>query len=69
MTELLKISDIDSADPECGYCLGTGWVCEKHQDTVWLEGDYCACQGAGMPCQCNPLSIPMPDESVPRETL
>ena len=53
---LKKISEIDDADSECPYCLGTGWVCENHTDRPWLDGVGCHCGGAGMPCTCNPLS-------------
>ena len=44
----------------CDKCEDCGWVCENHNDKPW-EGhcesdDYCKCGGAGMPCECNPLS-------------
>lgn len=55
MTELLSLSEIDDAVPGCEKCNGEGWVCENHDHAPWLEGDGC-CGGAGMPCDCNPLS-------------
>ena len=40
------------ANVECPICGGTAWVCENHPDTAWLDGDGCACGGAGIPCRC-----------------
>ena len=51
---LPKISELDSANPECKICNGEGWVCEDHPQKAWDYGDGC-CSGAGMPCECNPL--------------
>ena len=36
----------------CPDCNGTLWVCENHPDQVAHECPYC--DGAGMPCDCNP---------------
>jgi hypothetical protein len=41
---------------KCVKCLGSGWVCEDHQDRpseVVIEGG-CDCGGAAVPCACNP---------------
>jgi hypothetical protein len=61
-TPRLKISELDSADPNCKTCMGLGWVCENHPEKAWadmIDGvntkRACAC-GAGAPCRCNPLS-------------
>ena len=56
MTELKKISDIDSADPDCPDCEGWGWVCEEHPDQFYINegGDHCG--APGIPCECNDLS-------------
>jgi len=39
---------------KCSRCIGSGWVCENHDNRPW-EGLYaCDCGGAGMPCpDCN----------------
>lgn len=50
---MMRISDLDSGNVECPTCAGEGWVCENHPDRSWPS--VCDC-GAGMPCQCNPLS-------------
>ena len=36
---------------KCDNCDGTGWVCERHPESLWLDGDGC-CGDAGMPCPC-----------------
>lgn len=38
---------------ECANCKGDGWVCENHPQKAWGGGFSC-CDGAGMPCVCNP---------------
>lgn len=56
--KLQKISDPDLPNPNCKICKGEGWVCENHPKKVWSSSDYANCCdcGAGMPCECNPLS-------------
>lgn len=63
---LRSIGEIETADPNCKRCDGTGWVCENHPDVPWagLTGEpRCrsnveGCGGAGMPCpDCNDLRI------------
>ena len=48
------------SERECASCCGCGWVCENHPDKPWsgyMPKDFIeCCGGAGMPCQCNPLS-------------
>jgi hypothetical protein len=39
----------------CGYCGGTGWVCESHP---YNEFEKCGCGGAGKPCVCNKAKPP-----------
>jgi hypothetical protein len=61
-----RISEIDSYNPDCTRCDGTGWVCENHMDKPWADGyrypgshdkPGCDC-GAGAPCpSCNALAI------------
>jgi hypothetical protein len=46
-------------DPKCPVCFGLGWVCENHPKQVWDDGG-CEC-GAGMPCECQRLSLEGPD--------
>ncbi len=48
------LSELDTADPNCEVCEGTGWVCETHPGEPWDDGACCG--GAGMPCFCNKLS-------------
>lgn len=63
-TKLRRISEIETKDPDCRRCAGTGWVCENHINKPWADGpDYdrdmrgCAC-GAGAPCpSCNALAL------------
>lgn len=50
----ITLNDIDSSNPLCANCDGQGWVCEKHPEVPWGEGDGC-CGGAGIPCVCNDL--------------
>lgn len=66
---LRRISEIETADPDCPRCEGLGWVCENHPDVPWagMTGEpMCrgaeGCGGAGMPCRCNPLSRHSEDE-------
>lgn len=44
----------------CTKCADSGWVCENHPDKafsgVCFADDACSCGGAGMPCECNPMS-------------
>jgi len=54
MTELKKISELDSSDKACAICGGDGWVCEEHPYIPWGDGERC-CSAAGMPCVCNAL--------------
>jgi hypothetical protein len=60
--ERRTITEIDSSDPSCERCAGTGWVCEEHDDKPWgdMTGPWptsCHCGGAGKPCpECNPLA-------------
>lgn len=48
---------------ECLKCRGLLWVCENHPDKPWdidnEVGGGCDC-GAGMPCECNPMAMPIP---------
>jgi hypothetical protein len=37
---------------DCSYCVGIGWVCEKHPHKAWHDELGCMCS-AGMPCLCN----------------
>jgi hypothetical protein len=49
---------------ECPICKGELWVCENHPDTAWGYGDGC-CDGAGMPCECNPCDEHTPPRMPP----
>lgn len=59
------IGELDTYDPKCRNCDGTGWVCENHPDKPWADGyrypgetrmTGCDC-GAGCPCkECNDLA-------------
>ncbi len=40
----------------CPLCRCVGWVCEKHPDQPWNSS---CCEGAAVPCVCNPKSEPM----------
>lgn len=53
--KLDKISDIDSADPDCSTCEGEGWVCDSHPNVAWYSGQGCPCGDCGAPCECNAL--------------
>lgn len=54
-TQLVPIGSLDRPNPNCATCGGEGWVCENHPSLAWGSGERC-CGGAGMPCQCSPLS-------------
>lgn len=44
----------------CTKCADSGWVCENHPDlpfsAVCIADNACNCGGAGMPCECDPMS-------------
>jgi hypothetical protein len=69
MSETRRISEIETSDPDCQRCDGTGWVCENHPTVAWagMTGeDMCGgaeyCGGAGMPCPtCNALALTHPE--------
>lgn len=65
MSDLQKISDVDSADHLCANCDGQGWVCENHPEVPWHDGEGC-CGGAGSPCVCNSLH---PDNNPQEGTI
>jgi hypothetical protein len=59
------IDELDTVDPQCKRCDGTGWVCASHRDKPWADGwrypgvagkAGCRCD-AGAPCpDCNDLA-------------
>lgn len=55
---MTRVTEYDSANPDCMACNGCGWVCENHSDFPWsgLADVIPCCGGAGAPCHCNPLS-------------
>ena len=65
MPVLRRIEDIETVDPNCKRCHGTGWVCENHVNKPWSDGwmfdpatmSGCNC-GAGAPCpSCDMLAL------------
>ena len=46
----------------CPNCNGTLWVCEKHPNKEAHECIFC--EGAGMPCKCNPNALMPPNTTV-----
>ncbi len=58
-TSKLQGSSKEKAPTVCAVCKGLLWVCENHPMRPWDEKLGCVC-GAGRPCECNGLALPMP---------
>ena len=46
---------VDLQHMNCHTCKGQLWVCESHPVQSWPH-----CEGAGMPCTCNPDAMMPP---------